>query len=150
MGSKIYKGTIQMGRSTSSHDETQRVTLDIEEDKSCVLIARVAMGTGAVGNFIVGGMAECTIEMYGGAYGRLGMKRENKTMKVFVPDGEFEDRNRRAEKAVRVAEGDGWRGRVSDATNQHCYSGGGPNGGSYYNVVFARHVDDDGNPYLGE
>lgn len=72
----------------------------------------------------------------------VGMIVEHKVVKVFVPDGDFSDREIIARRAVLVHEKDGWSGRVDDALNHHKLAGGRVEGGAFYNVIFSRYVKE--------
>lgn len=71
----------------------------------------------------------------------VGLVREHKTVEVFVPDGEFSEREAVASRAVAVHETDGWAGRASDAMNQHKLVEGRVEGGTRYRVSFVRYVE---------
>lgn len=73
----------------------------------------------------------------------VGEVYEHKVVEVFVPDGDFTDRETIARHAVLVHEKDGWAGRVGDALNHHNFAGR-VEGGARYRVTFVRYVKGEG------
>ena len=70
---------------------------------------------------------------------KVGLIRQHKEEEIFVPDGEFATRKKRATEAVKALEIDGWIGRGEDALNQHrLVKRKGQ--GAWYRVTFVRHV----------
>lgn len=85
----------------------------------------------------------CTGTLY--APELAGMVRETKTEHVLVRDPFGKDRERRVAEAVARFEVDGWRGRVSDATNSHCRVSVDTEGCTYkvHYVRFVPPAEDD-------
>jgi len=85
----------------------------------------------------------CEFELRGSEL--VGMRREHKTEKVFVPSGGYATIRQRATAAVEALEVDGWKGYVSDALNHNKLLECSKNG-DWMSVSYVRHINQDGEP----
>ena len=111
----------------------------------CVILeAELTMEAYAEGVLTARHSVPCVVDLNDS--GVIGQKVERKQEAVWVPSGDFKDRNKTAAKALKPFEKDGWRGSVTDATNHHRWirkpppEGEKEGSGFWYNVTFHRYV----------
>jgi hypothetical protein len=132
----MLKGNITIGSVYSNHEEAY-VSLRVEDGTSSVEFLEVKLSYEAFAHALTGrGHVPCEIKVRG--LELIGRKRLHKTVLVPVPDGNWSTHKKRAERAIKELEVDGWHGRVDDALNNHNLSGklGDCN---LYKVVFVKH-----------
>lgn len=132
---KTTPGTISLSFWTSNKPPYKGVSIRIEDAVSGTEIVDVNMTLLTFAEMISGSsMRPVDVEFHGApAFGKM---RETKTEVVFIPDGEWKDREARAKKALKAFEVDGWSGNLSDALNHHRSKGQGKQ-----EVGFTRFVD---------
>lgn len=93
---------------------------------------------------LITGMSDVDCEIITRGLHLVGMIREHKTVKVFMPDGEHKTRGDRALVAVQEYEVDGWKGDLRDTLNHHNQVARRAGDGAWYKVGFVRHVAPEG------
>lgn len=122
------------------HD-VESITIEIEDILSGVSFLSVQVGYANFTKALTGqGYIPCEFETR--SLELIGKRRETKTERVFVPDGSYETRDKRAHNAVEQCEKDGWKGYYEDALNFHKRREVESNG-AWYEVTFTRHVENE-------
>lgn len=119
--------------------DSGQINIHVEDDQAGVRFLEIVISLENFAKAITGqGGIDCNLKIR--ALSKVGLIREHKSMRVFVPDHAYSDREEVAGGAVRKAESDGWIGRIDDAHNHHKIAER-TDAGNYYNVVFIRHVE---------
>lgn len=117
------------------------VAIEIEDVASCIPFLSIQVGYANFTKALTGqGYIPCEFETRG--LELIGKRREAKTQHIFVPDGSYETRDKRAYDAVKQCEKDGWKGRHEDALNFHKRKEA-ESDGAWYEVTFTRHVENE-------
>ncbi len=135
---RTFAGRITIGRSQSSHGP-DTIRIEITDANNGVRVVEVSMTPDNFGRAITGlSYLECV-----GVLGQpelVNAQHELKQETVFVPDGDYKLREKRAAEACKPFEIDGWKASVSDACNPHRWTKGRVEGGHTYSVNFHRYV----------
>lgn len=144
---EMFPGKMTISRITQRGEEV--ISFSLQDDGSGEHVIEIEMDLADFARVITNfGHQPCMFRLMGGVK-YVGLKREVKTEKVFVPDVPYSEMDKVAAEAVAKHETDGWKGRKADARNQHYRLGKATVDGvkgTYYSVTFTRLVDKEGNP----
>ena len=133
------QGKITISRPVGHNIEV--ITIDIEDESSGVSFLSVLVGYADFAKALTGqGYIPCEFEIRG--LELIGKRRETKTEHVFVLDGSYETRDKRACNAVEQYEKDDWKGCREDTLNFHRRKET-ESDGAWYAVTFTRHVENE-------